>query len=135
MVKETLVKVTAAVLVQNGRLLIAKRKPNLKLAYFWELPGGKVEAGETPETCIRRELKEEFDIEVIVGEYLGSNIHHYTFGAIELMGYRVFYNSGVLKPMDHSQVAWVTVDRLDDYVFTPADVPIIEKLRRGEIAI
>ena len=130
-----MVKVTAAILVVDGRLLIARRKPTLKLANLWELPGGKIECRETPEVCLRREMKEEFDIDVTVGEYLGSNVHNYPFGTIELMGYRVFLNSGELKLIDHSQIAWITPDRLADYDFTAADIPIVEKLKSGEIRL
>ena len=130
-----MVKVTAAVLVVDGRLLIAKRKPTLKLANMWELPGGKIEGNETPEVCLRREMKEELDIDVTVGGYLGSNVHRYPFGTIELMGYRVFFISGELTLTDHSRVEWVTVDRLAEYVFSPADLPLIQRIQSGAIKL
>ncbi|NSW92570.1 MAG: NUDIX domain-containing protein [Firmicutes bacterium] len=57
-----MVKVTAALIVKDNQILIAKRKSNAKLANKWEFPGGKIEAGETPEECLRRELKEELNI-------------------------------------------------------------------------
>ncbi len=130
-----MVKVTAAVLVDNGRVLIARRKPTLKLADMWEFPGGKIEGNETPEACLRREMKEEFDIDVTVGEYLGSNVHRYGFGTIELMGYRVFFNSGEWTLTDHSRIEWVTVDRLGEFAFTPADLFLVSRIQRGEIKL
>ena len=65
-----MIKVTAAVIVHEGMLLIAKRKSTARLPNLWELPGGKVEPDETPEECLKREIKEEFDISVTVGKHL-----------------------------------------------------------------
>jgi len=67
-----IVKVTAAILVKDNKLIIAKRGPDDRLANKWEFPGGKIEINETPEKCLKREMKEEFDIDVSIGEYLGS---------------------------------------------------------------
>jgi len=82
-----IVKVTAAILEKDGRIIIALRKSSDHLSGKWEFPGGKIEPGETPEECLSRELKEEFDIDVTIGEHLGSNIHHYDHISIELMAY------------------------------------------------
>jgi ADP-ribose pyrophosphatase YjhB (NUDIX family) len=71
-----IVKVTAAMLVKDDKIIIAKRGPDDKLADKWEFPGGKIEINETPGQCLKREMKEEFDIDVCVGEYLGSSICH-----------------------------------------------------------
>ena len=65
------------------------RFPNL-----WEFPGGKIEPNETPEACLERELKEEFDVDVTVGKYIGSNIHTYDFGTIELMAFKALWEQG-----------------------------------------
>ena len=65
--------VTAAILIKDNRILIAKRRINDKLAGNWEFPGGTIEYEETPEECLRREMKEEFDIDVTVGEYFGES--------------------------------------------------------------
>ncbi|HUV79022.1 MAG TPA: NUDIX domain-containing protein, partial [Desulfobacterales bacterium] len=82
-----IIRVTAAIFVNDGMLLIAKRKPTARLPNLWEFPGGKIEPNETPKACLKRELKEEFDVDVTVGEYLGSNIHMYDFATIELMAF------------------------------------------------
>ena len=71
-----IVKVTAAMLVKDDKIIIARRGPDDKLADKWEFPGGKIEINETPEQCLKREMKEEFDIDVSVEEYLGSSIFH-----------------------------------------------------------
>jgi 8-oxo-dGTP diphosphatase len=78
-------RVTAAIMTNDEKIIIAKRKSTGNLPDKWEFPGGKVEINETPEQCLQRELKEEFDIDVSIGEYLGSSIYHYDHISIELM--------------------------------------------------
>ena len=128
-------QVTAAVMVNDGMLLIAKRKPTGRLPNLWELPGGKVEPNETPEECLQREIKEEFDIDVSVGEYLGSNTHTYDFGTIELMAYRTVWEEGDLILKDHEEIRWVFAHELDQFDFAPADTAFVEKLKNQAIEI
>jgi len=126
-------EVTAAILKNNGRLLIAQRKSIAKLPNKWEFPGGKVELGETPEDCLKREMKEEFGIDVSVGEYLGESIYHYDHGSIKLMAYRTVWDSKEIEINAHKAIKWVTIGELQDYDFAPADIPFVKKLRSGEI--
>ncbi len=130
-----MIQVTAAVMVNDGMLLIAKRKPTARLPNLWELPGGKVEPGETPEECLQREIKEEFDIDISVGEYLGSNPHTYDFGTIELMAYRAIWEAGDLILNDHEEIRWVFTHELDQFEFAPADTTFVDKLKNGVIEI
>ncbi len=130
-----MIKVTAAVMVNDGMLLIAKRKPTGRLPNLWELPGGKVEPDETPEECLQREIKEEFDINVSVGKHLGSNTHTYDFGTIELMAYRTIWEDGDLILNDHEEIRWVFAHELDQFDFAPADTAFVEKLKSGVIEI
>ena len=130
-----IVKVTAAILEKDGKIIIAQRKSSDHLSGKWEFPGGKIEPGETPEACLARELKEEFDIGVAIGEYLGSSVHHYDHISIELMAYRASWVSGAISMNDHKAFRWVTVDELVSYDFAPADVPFVDMLRRGQIDI
>lgn len=129
------IRVTAAVMVNDGMLLIAKRKPTARLPNLWELPGGKIEPNETPEECLKRELKEEFEINVTVEEHLGSNIHAYDFGTIELIAYRTNWEDGDLILKDHEEIRWVFTHELDQFDFAPADKAFVKKLRSGAIEI
>lgn len=121
-------KVTAAILIRDGNVLIAKRKPGKRLASFWEFPGGKIEEGETPEECLKREMKEELGIDINVGQYFGENVYHYEFGTVRLMGFWASMKGGVITPRVHDEVRWVTPDNLDQFIFTPADLPFVKKL-------
>ena len=129
------IRVTAAIMVNDGMLLIAKRKPTARLPNLWELPGGKIEPNETPEECLKRELKEEFEINVTVAEHLGSNIHTYDFGTIELIAYRTNWEDGDLILKDHEEIRWVFTHELDQFDFAPADKAFVKKLRSGAIEI
>ena len=130
-----IVKVTAAILEKNGRIIIAQRKSSDHLSGKWEFPGGKIEPGETPEACLARELKEEFDIDVTIGEHLASNTHHYDHISIELMAYRASWVSGAITMNDHKAYRWVSVDQLVEFDFAPADIPFVDMLRTGTVKI
>lgn len=110
--------VTAAILKHNGKILIAKRAANDKLANMWEFPGGKVEPNESPEESLKREM-EEFGITVSIGEYIGESIYKYDHGAIRLLAFKVAWYHGDLAPMVHDDVQWVDVDQLSRYDFLP----------------
>ena len=128
-----MVDVTAAILVQKDKVLIAKRRSIDRLANKWEFPGGKIEKGETPEQCLKREMKEEFGIDVSVGEFLGSSIYHYDHVSIKLLAYLTFWKEGKISNKAHDDFIWASLNQLRDYDFAPADIPFVEMLRRGEI--
>ena len=107
----------------------------IALANKWEFPGGKIEINETPEQCLKREMKEEFDIDVSVGEYLGSSIYKYDHISIELMAYRTYWENGEIHLKDHDDFKWISLEQLDEFDFAPADMVFVEKLKNGEIAI
>ena len=122
-------RVTAAIIQKHSRYLIAKRKVGSHLAGHWEFPGGKIEEGETPEACLERELGEEFEIKVSIGDFLHETIYDYGEKVIHLMGYFTDYISGEFQLNDHDEIAWVSLEEFDQYLLAPADVPILEKLR------
>jgi len=130
-----IIKVTAAILVKDNKIIIAKRGPNDRLANKWEFPGGKVENNETPEQCLKREMKEEFDIDVSVGEYLGSSIFHYDHISIELMAYRTYWENGEIDLKDHDDFKWISLEQLVEFDFAPADMVFVKNLKNGKIII
>lgn len=125
--KDEIVKVTAAIIKKDNKILIAKRKEG-HLANKWEFPGGKLEPNETPEDCLKRELKEEFGIETDIGKYLTKSAYEYPHIKIELIAYEVSYIRGEFKLNDHKEIKWVEIEDLSTYDFPPADILIVNKL-------
>jgi 8-oxo-dGTP diphosphatase len=123
-------EVTAAILIKDGQILIAKRKKGDRLAEKWEFPGGKIETDETPEECLKREMLEEFGIEVSVGQYFGESIYHYNHGSIKLLAYQTHWERGNIVLKEHDEFKWVKSNQLDLFDFAPADLPFVEKLKR-----
>ena len=124
-----MVIVTAAVIEKEGRILIARRKKGWRHAGKWEFPGGKIEPGETPEECQRRELREELAIEAEVGEFICSSTYAYPHATIQLLVYRASHVSGEFTLHDHQEIRWVLPDELLQYEFPEADKPVVDRLR------
>jgi 8-oxo-dGTP diphosphatase len=125
----TMIDVTAAIWVENGRVLIARRRPGVSQAGLWEFPGGKVRPAETPEQCLRREIQEELGVRIAVEDFFGESTHAYEAGTIRLLAYRVSAESGEIALNDHAELAWVAMADLGGYRFCPADVPLVKKLQ------
>lgn len=125
------IDVVAAILIYNDKVLIAQRSDNDPLAGFWEFPGGKIEAGESPEQSLIREMWEEFCIDIEVREFFGSSTFQYEKGAIRLLTYICSWAGGVIRSTVHHDYAWLEINQLDQYNFAPADRPLVEKLRAG----
>jgi 8-oxo-dGTP diphosphatase len=123
-----MIKVTAAVLEKDGKVLIAKRKKGDRMGGKWEFPGGKLDLGETPEECLKRELKEELDIETEIGEFICSCKFSYFLVPLELLVYKAKYISGEVKALEHDEVLWVSPSELTQYDFVKADVVVMQKL-------
>lgn len=123
-----MITVTAAIIEKNGLLFAARRKADSHLAGLWEFPGGKLEAGETEEQCLARELKEEFGIECVVGDFFAESIYDYGVKVVRLLSYHVRHKSGSFQCRDHDQVAWLPIDQLPSLNWAPADIPLVEKL-------
>lgn len=124
----TFIDVTAAVIRKNGNVLIAQRANGEHLEGLWEFPGVKIEKGETPEQCLKRELFEEFGIDAGIGRFIAESRFSYRNKNIRLLAYNVEHLGGDFSLKVHSAVSWVALDQLANYSFAPADVPILEKL-------
>jgi len=120
--------VTAAVIEKDGKVLIARRKRPF-LGYYWEFPGGKLENNETLEECLKREIREELDIEIEVGPLVSLNKHVLNCqSAITLYAYRVQYTSGEIKLNDHEEIKWVSPEDLLKYDFPDPDLLIAKEV-------
>ena len=121
--------VVAGALISDGALLVAQRDRPPELAGLWELPGGKVAAGESDAAALARELLEELGVEVTVGQRIGSDVALNPTTA--LRAYLVTRTGGTLHPNDHRALKWITVDELDGLAWVPADRLWLDELRRA----
>jgi 8-oxo-dGTP diphosphatase len=119
--------VVAGALLSDGRLLVAQRERPPELAGLWELPGGKVAAGETDADALVRELEEELGVEVTVGERLGGDV--VLNDRMTLRAYLVTQTGGSVHPRDHRALRWVGADDLDGLAWVPADRGWVPDLR------
>ena len=124
-----MIEVVCALIQDNaGRFLLAKRAIGKTLGGFWEFPGGKLEAGETPADALSRELREELLIEIDVLELMDSVEHHYEKFSIRLIPCRAKILTGVPTPIEHSDLGWFQIQEIDVDTLAPADVPILRQL-------
>jgi 8-oxo-dGTP diphosphatase len=124
-----LLDVTAAIIRKNGRFLITERGEG-KHAGKWDFPGGKLHAGETPEECIVRELKEELDIEAFGARYLFDA----TTSAIRLMVFEIERFEREIKHFGVKDHRFLSLDEIERLPLLEADVLVIKRLRETEKA-
>jgi mutator protein MutT len=122
--------VVAAVIEANHRFLVTRRQPGVHLAGLWEFPGGKIDPDEPHADALRRELKEELDVDVAVGEPLYTTVHAYDDRTVELHFYRCVLK-GEPRPLMGQEMRWVPRDELGQLGFPPADAELIEMLRKS----
>ncbi len=115
---------------EAGKILIDKRKPGGAFGGFWEFPGGKKEAGETIEDCIKREVLEELGIEVAVEEHLITIEHNYSEVRVTLHVYDCRYLRGIPQTIECDEFRWVTLDEIDRFTFPEANQQIITALKK-----
>jgi 8-oxo-dGTP diphosphatase len=126
----SLLRVVAGAIVSEGRVLAALRAPGRPLAGCWELPGGKVEPGESDRAALARELHEELGAVVEVHERLAVALWDGGSRPLALIAYRCALVSGEPVAREHSEIAWLASPELAGRRWAPADVPLLGPLRR-----
>lgn len=122
--------VTAAVIERDGRFLLARRLEGTHLEGHWEFPGGKCEAGESLESCLARELREELDVACVVGPEILATVHEYPDRTIELR----FFGCALVgepRPVLGQQLQWVARADLETLPLPPADDELVRRLVGG----
>ena len=124
----------AALIVRGGEVLIGQRRPDQPMAMLWEFPGGKIEAGESPEQALARELEEELSIRAIIGPRVTHIRHNYRHGgAVDLLFFAVREFAGEIESRIYHQVRWVKLEELGEYEFLAADRGLIRDLAAGKL--
>lgn len=121
-------KVTAAIISNDHKYLICQRPKNKSCGLLWEFPGGKIEKGETPEECIKRECREELCVELKNVKHYRDVTYEYEDRIIELS----FLTASVdrresIKPTEHNDISWIDPKDTKEYSFCPADNKMLEQ--------
>ena len=122
------IRVTCAVIRRHGRILVARRGPAMKMPGKWEFPGGKVEAGESEEETIYREIQEELSLTIQVTDRWPAVFHDYGSFRIELIPFLAEALSGEAVPSEHDQICWLSAAELTDLDWAEADLPVMRQL-------
>ncbi len=123
------IEVVAAVIERGGKILITRRPEGAHLAGLWEFPGGKAEAGESPDRALAREVREELGVAFTAGERLAEVDWQYPDKRVRIDFYRGTIE-GEPRPLEGQEMAWVAPDDLGRYDFPPADAAVLARLRR-----
>ena len=122
--------VVAAVIEDDDRFLLTRRQSGVHLAGMWEFPGGKIDPGETDRGALERELREELDVDVDVGERMYHTRHAYADRTVELTFYRCTLRNAP-QPLLGQEMRWVPRAELASLGFPPADTEFIGLLMRA----
>jgi mutator protein MutT len=119
------IRVVAATIVVDNRLFIAQRSEQMSSSLLWEVPGGKVEPGESDQEALVREIKEELDIDIEVSDFVGMSCVFVGDKEIEMYVYRSVILSGTPIANEHKQIMWASEEDLLSVRWSAADIPLI----------
>jgi 8-oxo-dGTP diphosphatase len=127
-------RVVAAVIIQDGKVLVCQRTRHQTMPLKWEFPGGKIEEGEQPRDALRRELEEELGIDAEIGNEVSRVRHEYPGGgAVELRFFVVHEYRGKIENKIFRDVQWSPRSELPQYDFLEADLPLVRDIADGKI--
>lgn len=119
--------VVAAVIMKEGKVFATQRGYG-EFKDGWEFPGGKVEAGESPEEALRREIREELEVEVNVGDLIDTIEYDYPAFHLSMKCYACTIAGGSPHLLEHEAARWLSADQLDSVAWLPADITLIPKI-------
>lgn len=121
-------EVTAAIIKDGDKVLICQRAEDDECGMLWEFPGGKRERGESLEECIKREIKEELELEIEVLGVFTTSVYYFSQNEIHFTVFNAKIKGGEIKLNVHNDAKWVTVEEFGRYEFMPADIVFVERL-------
>ena len=120
-----------AAIIRNGDKILATQRGYGEHKGGWEFPGGKIEEGETPQEALVREIREELEADIIVGNHLVTVEHDYPDFHLSMQCYWAELKEGThLKLLEHEAAKWLSIDELDTVAWLPADVDVVKKLSK-----
>ena len=123
------IHVVAAIITEASGRIFATQRGYGEWKDWWEFPGGKIEPGETPEEALRREIREELDIDITVGRLLATVEYDYPAFHLSMQCYLCTLPAGTPRLLEHEDARWLTREDLDSVRWLPADESIIKQLR------
>lgn len=121
-------EVVAALIRRDGKILVCQRSETKSRPLLWEFPGGKVEAGESKESALVRECREELGIELSVGEVFADSTFEYPDIQVHLTLFEAEIVSGEPQLLEHRSLCWIKPEEAANFDFSPADIPFVKKL-------
>lgn len=125
------IHVVGAVIIEDGKILCAQRGATKTLAYKWEFPGGKIEEGETAQAALKREIDEEMNCIVEIGEEIDTTVYEYDFAFIHLTTFYCKLIKGKPTLTEHVDIKWLSANELGSLDWAPADIPTVNKLQNA----
>ena len=126
------ISVVAAVIIRTAsdgtKEVFATQRGYGEYKDWWEFPGGKIEAGESPESALAREIREELATEISVGDYMDTIEYDYPAFHLSMRCYECTVISGKLELLEHENAAWLTRESLRSVKWLPADITILDKV-------
>ncbi len=121
------INVVAAVIIKEGKVFATQRGYG-EFKDGWEFPGGKVEAGESPEEALCREIREELEVEVNVGDLIDTIEYDYPAFHLSMKCYACTIAGGSPHLLEHEAARWLSADQLGSVAWLPADITLIPKI-------
>ena len=124
------IHVACAIIELEGKVLCTQRSEAMNMPLKWEFPGGKIDEGESPQECLKRELHEELGIEAAVGQPLTVTTHHYPSFSVTLYPFICEIISGEITLHEHSAMVWLRREELHKLDWAEADLSVIEEYQK-----
>lgn len=122
--------VAALIWDEEKKIMICQRPRHKKRGLLWEFVGGKVEAGESREDALKREIMEEIGVDVCINDMFCDVTHEYSDVIVHITFFNANITNGVPKKIEHNDIKWVTVDEMRNYEFCPADESVLNLIQK-----